>query len=249
MKHIPNTLTLANLLCGSVACILTIIKAPINYILILLLCSLIFDFFDGFAARLTKVSGPFGKELDSLADVVTFGVLPGLLMFIMLGGDDFYTRLNNLTSGFVYNGYIIGLFPFFGLLITLFSAIRLANFNLDEDQSYYFKGLPTPANTLFIFSLYYIHQNHSFSLLNNIWFLLFITALSCYLLVSNIPLLALKFKNLKWKDNSLIFSFLIICLILLIFLKISAIPILILIYILLSIIFRKKIISDGTKTT
>ncbi|PQL92779.1 phosphatidylcholine/phosphatidylserine synthase [Apibacter sp. wkB309] len=248
MKYLPNTLTLANLLCGSIACILTIIKAPIEYILILLLCSLIFDFFDGFAARLAKVSGPFGKELDSLADIVTFGVLPGLFMFTMLGGDDFYSRISTFSNGFIHNKYIV-LFPFFGLLITLFSALRLAKFNLDEEQSYYFKGLPTPANTILIFSLYYLHQNHTYLLLDNSWFLLFITVLSSYLLVANIPLLAFKFKNLTWKDNSLVYSFLIICIVLLIFLKISAIPILILIYLILSIIFRKKIISNGTKTT
>lgn len=219
----------------------------VESIFLLIACSLIFDFFDGFVARAVKASGSLGKELDSLADVISFGFLPGLLMFSLLDGEVLinYLRTYPLDKP-TTNLY---LFSFFGLFITLFSAYRLAKFNLDEDQSYYFKGLPTPANTLFIFSLYWIIDKNPESFWNNPYLLLIICIFSCIILVSNLPLLALKFKNLSWKDNYLVFSFLIICVILLIWLKIASIPIIILFYILLSILFKKKIISNGPQIT
>ncbi|WP_128330336.1 phosphatidylcholine/phosphatidylserine synthase [Apibacter sp. HY039] len=245
MKHLPNILTLANLFCGSIACIFAIINAPTSHILYLLIASLVFDFFDGFVARAVRASGPLGKELDSLADMVTFGLLPGILMFKLLGGN---LILNSfLSQSFTLTAHSI--FPFFGLLITLFSALRLAKFNLDEEQSYYFKGLPTPANTIFIFAIYWIIEKNSTVFWNNSLILFFLTILSSYILVANLPLLALKFKSLKLKDNSLVFSFIILCLVLLLLLQISAIPIIVLLYIIISILFRKKIISNGTKTT
>jgi CDP-diacylglycerol--serine O-phosphatidyltransferase len=149
----------------------------------------------------------------------------------------------------IYSFNFWALTKYFGLLITLFSALRLAKFNIDKEQTYYFKGLNTPANTIFILSLFYIQKNYHFELLNNFWFLSAITLAFSYLLVTDIPLFSLKFKNFKWKDNSLTFSFLFICILLFIFLHVLAIPILIILYIILSIIFRKKIVANGTKTT
>ncbi len=248
MKHLPNILTLSNLFCGSMACIL-LIESENNLLLsIVLVClSLIFDFFDGFVARLTKSNGEFGKQLDSLADMVTFGLFPGIIMMLMLKTPiyNYFPGHSDEMTALFFSDFL----KYTGLLITLFSALRLAKFNIDTDQAYYFKGLPTPANTIFITSLIYIKQKYNFDLLSNIWILLSITLLSSCLLVANLPLLALKFKNFKWKDNSLVFSFLLICVILIAVLKVTAIPFIILIYIILSIIFRKKITSHGTKTT
>lgn len=242
MKQIPNVLTLLNLLSGCIASILMIKNSNFIDTAIILLClSLIFDFFDGFAARLTGSNGDLGKQLDSLADMISFGFFPGILMMLLFKESISFSFFGQ----YIYSNYL----PFLGLLITLFSAIRLAKFNIDQEQTYYFKGLNTPANTIFIFSLFYIHKNYTFELLNNFWFLLIITFICSYLLIANLPLFSLKFKSKKWKDNSLVFSFIFICLILFIFLKVLAIPLLIIIYIILSIIFRKKIIAHGTKTT
>ncbi len=252
MRHLPNILTLSNLFCGCLACILLVKNGEYLPLVIILICfSLIFDFFDGFAARLTKTGGEFGKQLDSLADMVTFGLFPGIVMVSMLG--EFAPCYLSLARGnFLIPGegmVDINILKYSGLLITLFSALRLAKFNIDEEQGYYFKGLPTPANTIFILSLLYIQKNYTFDFLNNFWVLLAVTLISSYLLVANVPLFSLKFQNFKWKDNSLVFSFLLICIVLFIVLKVIAIPLIIIVYIILSIIFRKKIISDGTETT
>lgn len=251
IKQLPNFLTLLNLLCGSLACIFTITNSAIEYILILLLFSLIFDFFDGFVARAVNASGSLGKELDSLADVVSFGLLPGILMFNLLDGNFFLSTIKKITTfDFNFNSFYILIDSLFknasiiGLIITLASAYRLAKFNLDEDQTYYFKGLPTPANTLFIFSLYWLIHKNPESFWSNTYLLIFISIFSSVILVSNLPLFALKFKNLKWNDNSLVFSYIITSILIFIFLGLSSIPFLILLYILLSILFRKKIISN-----
>ncbi|TWP24786.1 hypothetical protein ETU10_02160 [Apibacter muscae] len=251
IKQLPNFLTLLNLLCGSLACIFTITNSAIEYILILLLFSLIFDFFDGFVARAVNASGSLGKELDSLADVISFGLLPGILMLNLLDGDVFLSTIKGLTTlDFNFNSFYFLIDSLFknasiiGLIITLASAYRLAKFNLDEDQTYYFKGLPTPANTLFIFSLYWLIHKNPESFWSNTYLLIFISIFSSIILVSNLPLFALKFKNLKWNDNSLVFSYIITSILIFIFLGLSSIPFLILLYILLSILFRKKIISN-----
>ncbi|MDR2123061.1 MAG: CDP-alcohol phosphatidyltransferase family protein [Flavobacteriaceae bacterium] len=246
MKHIPNILTLSNLFCGSIACILAVKGNFPELILILLCASLIFDFFDGFVARAVKASGAMGKELDSLADMVSFGLLPGVLIFSMLGGNFTY---EDTTGGIKSLFSVFKGFSFFSLFVPLFSAYRLAKFNLDQEQAYYFKGLPTPANTIFIFSLYWLIAEKPGIFWNDQILLLMITAFSCIILVSNLPLMSLKFSNFTWKDNSLVFSFLFISLGLFLLFQISAIPFIIIIYIILSIIFRKKIISNGVKTT
>jgi CDP-diacylglycerol--serine O-phosphatidyltransferase len=218
---------------------------------VILIClSLTFDFFDGFVARLTGASGELGKQLDSLADVVSFGLFPGILMISMMNASVPVHLPSHWGNSLIPGGETtyINIFKYSGLLISLFSALRLAKFNIDKEQAYYFKGLPTPANAIFIFSLAYIQKKYEFEWLHNLWILLIITILSSYLLIANLPLLALKFKNFTWKDNSLVFSFLLICIFLLVIIKILAIPVIIFIYIILSIIFRKKIISNGIKT-
>jgi len=249
---LPNILTLANLFCGCLSCIFIIKGTSPDLILVLLFLSLLFDFFDGFAARLTKQSSEIGGQLDSLADMISFGLVPGLLMINMLGGN---TLSNSLVDHYVFektgslpNGVTWGhdfdvLIPFISLFIPLFSALRLAKFNLDTEQTYYFKGLNTPTNTILIFSLYYLFNENKISLLGNPFFLLVLIAICCWLLISNIPMMSLKFKGFNWKGNELIFSFLGISLILILLFKMLAVPFVVLMYILLSIIFKKQIVK------
>jgi CDP-diacylglycerol--serine O-phosphatidyltransferase len=180
----------------------------------------IFDFFDGFAARLLKIASPIGKELDSLADVVSFGVLPAFFMYEAI----------QLESPFSYLGYV-------ALLIAVFSAVRLAIFNIDESQSDSFRGLPTPANAIFITALPFL-PSPVFDLIYNPVVLTLICLIFSLLLVSGIELFALKFKNFKWVDNKVRFTFLVLSVILLALLQWAALPFIILSYIALSLGIR-----------
>ncbi|HMB99499.1 MAG TPA: CDP-alcohol phosphatidyltransferase family protein [Flavobacteriaceae bacterium] len=239
-RHIPNFLTLLNLLCGSIA-IIYVVNNNFVAASLFVFAGIFFDFFDGFAARKLKVQSEIGLQLDSLADMVTSGVVPGLVMFILIRPTEsswIYVG-NNPTAESIFGFSNITLFPIIGLFITLASAYRLAKFNIDEDQQDYFKGLPTPANTLLIISLPLIieFQNSDLvdSILSNKWFLIMITLLSCYLLNSNIKLMALKFKDWRFKTNIYKYSLIIVSIILLLIFKFIAIPIIIFIYIALSI--------------
>lgn len=177
----------------------------------------VFDFFDGFTARMLKVSSPIGKELDSLADVVSFGVLPSMVM---------YKMLSDASSSEVI--------PFIGFLIAMFSALRLAIFNVDETQRDSFKGLNTPANTLFITSLPLLHGTVGDWLFYPAT-LIAITFVFSLLLVSRIEIFALKFKNFTWADNKMRFTFLGLSVLLLLIFQVAAIPLIILLYIGLSL--------------
>lgn len=203
-KHIPNTLTCCNLICGciSISCSCC---AYIKWALIFIICGAIFDFFDGMVARLLHVSSPIGKELDSLADVVTFGVAPSFMLAVYLANTEF----NGLQHHTPYLSAI-------AFVMAAFSALRLAKFNLDTRQSTSFIGLPTPANALFWGSVivYHYHLNAPNPLLspNEFIALIFMELVSCYLLVAELPLFALKFKDLSWKNNSIKYIFLVGCL-------------------------------------
>lgn len=177
----------------------------------------IFDFFDGFVARMLKVSSPIGKELDSLADVVSFGVLPALVMYKMIATTTPSSAL-----------------PYIGFLIAVFSALRLAIFNVDETQTDSFRGLNTPANTLFITSLPLLSDVVG-DWLYQTWVLIAITTVFSFLLVSRIEFFALKFKNFKWTENKLRLTFVALSVLLLATLHISAIPLIIILYIILSL--------------
>ena len=177
----------------------------------------IFDFFDGFAARLMKISSPIGKELDSLADVVSFGILPALFMYEAL----------LLESPFSY-------LPYIALLIAVCSAVRLAVFNLDQTQSDSFKGVPTPANAIFITALPFLHSS-VYDIVYSPVILALICVVFSLLLVSRIELFALKFKNFTWADNKIRFTFLVVSVILLAILQWAALPFIILSYIALSL--------------
>jgi CDP-diacylglycerol--serine O-phosphatidyltransferase len=241
-KIIPNALTLLNLFCGCVA-VIFILNG--NFILgaFFVFLGIFFDFFDGFAARKLNVQSELGLQLDSLADMVTSGLVPGLVMFKLIGltqngwVDDFYD-LNSFDSFLQTIGG--SLLPLTGLLITLASAYRLAKFNIDEDQQTYFKGLPTPANALLILSLPLILEFQNNDIINSIilnqWFLIILTILSCYLLNSSIKLFALKFKTYSFKDNATRYIFILLSVVLLIVLQFAAIPIIIILYIIMSIL-------------
>ncbi|WP_405295902.1 CDP-alcohol phosphatidyltransferase family protein [Algibacter sp. Ld11] len=242
-RHIPNAITLLNLLSGCIAVILAVNDDFVAAALFVFL-GIFFDFFDGFAARKLNVSSPLGLQLDSLADMVTSGLVPGIIMYklLMLSTGDFvdYAEASHWQE---HSGWIstkLQILPLLGLLITLGSAYRLAKFNIDEDQQTYFKGLPTPANALLILSLPLIMEFQNNDLINTIilnqWFLIGLTLLSCYILNADIKLFALKFKNYGFKDNITRYIFLILCVVLLIVLQFAAIPLIIILYILLSVI-------------
>lgn len=242
-RYIPNTLTLLNLFCGSIAVVFAMNN---NFVVasIFVFLGIFFDFFDGFFARKFKVQGPLGVQLDSLADMVTSGLVPGIVMYKLLGltlNSNMTVNLNNeWTDSIFWSGFKMAPLPFLGLCITLASAYRLAKFNIDEDQQSYFKGLPTPANTLLIISLPLIIEFQNSDLMNNIilnkWFLIGLTILSSYLLNSNIKLFALKFKEWGFKANATRYVFIMLCVVLLILLQFAAIPILILLYISMSLL-------------
>jgi CDP-diacylglycerol--serine O-phosphatidyltransferase len=179
-----------------------------------------FDFFDGFAARMLKVTSPIGKELDSLADMVSFGLLPSLVMYKMIAASTDITWL-----------------PYVAFLIAVCSALRLAIFNVDETQSDSFKGLNTPANTLFITSLPLV-SNQVGNWLYQDWVLILITTVFSLLMVSRIEIMAFKFKNFSWADNKIRFTFLLLSVLLIAILQVSAIPLIILLYIGLSLGMR-----------
>lgn len=237
--NLPNLLTLINLCCGVLASILVISGGNIYTIFTLIIISLVADFLDGLVARAMKISSPIGKELDSLADVISFGVTPGLMMMVLLLNFDF-------TPSIIQTGIVdLSLLSLFGLMVPAFSALRLAKFNLDQDQATYFKGLATPSNTLLLFSVFYIYQeNNGFFGLPIDWLIILGTTIICsFLLIANIPLFALKFKGLAWKDNHYKYIFLMISLIGVIAFQIYAIPFIMVLYIIISIIFRKEIIK------
>ncbi|MDP2387905.1 MAG: CDP-alcohol phosphatidyltransferase family protein [Bacteroidota bacterium] len=260
-RNIPNAITCGNLLCGCLA-IVKAFEGDLVWAAYLVGIAAVLDFFDGFAARLLKVSSPIGKDLDSLADMVTFGVVPGVVMFQMLrfsilGGLTFF----EIKPSTPYLNFI----PYIAFIIPIFSAIRLAKFNNDTRQSDSFIGVPTPANAILICSLtfnalyvYSVDQPISDDLtirssansvllgsftesffmkyILNKYSLITLTLIMSFLLVAELPLIALKFKNFKWKGNEIRFIFLGGAVVLLATLQLVGIPLVIVFYILISII-------------
>lgn len=247
-KHIPNVVTLLNLFSGCIAVIFAVYG---NFVVaaIFVFLGIFFDFFDGLLARKLNVQSPLGIQLDSLADLVTSGVVPGIIMFklisLTIDAPDYSTYSDSWNSIFHWQGFKLSILPLFGLLIPLASAYRLAKFNLDEDQQTYFKGLPVPANTLMILSLPLIleYQNNDIinSIIINKWFLIGLTLLSCYLLNSKIKLFALKFKDWSFRENAMRYTFLIISIVMLTVFRFAAIPLIIILYITLSLLDSKNI--------
>nr|WP_315162655.1 CDP-alcohol phosphatidyltransferase family protein [uncultured Flavobacterium sp.] len=235
-KHIPNLITLLNLFSGCIALVFALNK-DFDLAFYFVCLGIFLDFFDGFFARLFKVSSPLGLQLDSLADMVTSGVVPGVVMYQMIANSSAFPTMN---SDVVF-------YPFLGFIITLGSCYRLANFNIDTRQTDSFIGLPTPANALFILSLPLVLKYSDsiiiLELLTNHWLLMVITLFSAYILNAEIPLFSLKIKKFNITDNVLQIVFLSLSFIFLLFFEYLGIPMVIIFYVLLSVLnntFLKK---------
>ena len=210
-KHVPNFLTSLNLLSGCIGIVFAF-NGELTISVYLIWLAMIFDFADGFSARILKVKSDIGKELDSLADMVTFGVLPSIIMFILLREE--------FSEEWV---------PYLAFLIAIFSGLRLAKFNVDKRQEESFIGLPTPANALFISSLVFFQE------ILPSYVLILITLVFSFLLVAELPLFSLKMKSFGWKGNEIRIVFLVVSLLLILFFQLAALPLIIICYILFSL--------------
>lgn len=271
MFTIPNLITLGNLLCGCIGIVFAF-RGELVWAAYLVGIAAVLDFLDGFVARLLKSHSPIGKELDSLADMVTFGVLPGVVMFNMLIQSIVLTDISAGKMGSydvkkVFEYDESAWLPYLGFALSLFSALRLAKFNVDTRQTESFVGVPTPANSILICSLplildsllspqaaagevnipfhdvYWVQavpqtglNSMIYNLLTNTWFLLSLTAVMSFLLIAEIPLFALKFKKFGWKGNEIRYIFLGLSVLLFVFLKFIGIPLVIVLYVLLSLV-------------
>jgi CDP-diacylglycerol---serine O-phosphatidyltransferase len=243
LKQVPNLITSLNLLCGCVA-IFFAISGDLVTASYFVFTGIFFDFFDGLAARLLNAQSEVGLQLDSLADMVTSGVAPAVVM-VQLLSESFLGGPIGLTDVFASESWNSGwnqYMPFFGLLIAVGSGYRLAKFNVDTRQTTSFIGLPTPANALLILSIPLILTFQPSTLAESIllspWFLIGLTLLSCMLLNAELPLFALKFKTMDFKSNAVRYVFLIICLVAIVLLQFIAIPLILLVYIFMSLIWK-----------
>lgn len=245
-KHIPNAITTLNLLCGCLA-ITSAFEGELYIAAYFLIFANFFDFADGFAARALKVSNALGEQLDSLSDMISFGVAPGVLLY------QFAKHLNTINEVQILtdNPWLF----YIAFIIPIFSSFRLAKFNIDTRQTSSFIGLPTPANAsffLFVVILYFypdlpkVIDVNSFliPIIGNPIIMLCFGVVFSFLLVAEIPMFSLKFKNMKWKDNKLPFSFILIWFLLLITTNIFAMPAIVIIYILFSVF--KHLTSKAT---
>jgi CDP-diacylglycerol---serine O-phosphatidyltransferase len=234
-KYIPNTLTLINLFSGCLSVVFAF-NEQLHISAILVLIAAVFDFLDGFAARILKSYSALGKELDSLADLVSFGLAPAIVIFMYLRA---------YTASWVPEVFGINILAFSAFLITLISALRLAKFNIDDRQTESFIGLPTPANAIFFISFplilkYGSEQSFLYAFFNdltrNFYGMLFLTLCFSYLLISNLPLFSLKFKNFGYKSNQVRYIFVALSAILILVFGVFALPMIIALYIVLSLI-------------
>jgi CDP-diacylglycerol--serine O-phosphatidyltransferase len=241
-RYIPNTLTALNLVSGLVAVVL-IMEGSYVYASVAIFLAALFDFLDGTAARMLKAYSELGKQLDSLADLVSFGVAPGLMVFRMVSA-------NCAGSCNMLEQYHIT--PYFALLIPVCSAFRLAKFNIDLRQEVNFIGLPTPANALFFASIplviylqpqlfAIIQLDFMVTFFSNTRVLTMLAIFFSYLLISDLKIFSMKFKTLTWKGNQLKFILLIASIVLFLLFSLSAIPLIIVLYLLLSVFFQQYI--------
>ena len=228
-RHIPNTITCCNLLSGCVAAMYAF-EGMYPFAFVFIIAGAVFDFFDGLTARALKVSSPIGKELDSLADVITFGFAPAAMVFSWLR-ECADAHLDMLLAFAM---------PFAAFLLVAFSALRLAKFNVDERQTSSFIGLPTPANALFWGAL--VLGSHDTIVAQTYGWVAVIVLIGLFswLLVAEIPMFSLKFKNLTWKSNRIAYTFLLVSLVLLILLGLNGLSAVIGWYIILSILTQKR---------
>ena len=206
--HIPNILTLGNLFLGCLA-IIGILSGDYILVFWLTLVAGFLDLGDGIAARVLNVKSEVGKELDSLADMITFGVVPGMAMVVVLKA-----AVCGNTEWLESNCWL----PYIGFVVTLAAAYRLAKFNIDTRQSDSFLGVPTPANTAFFIGIYMVHQANVLGLgdfmANHVWLIISLIFICSYLLISEIPMFSFKMKQSGWKGNEVQYSFIVVCLIL-----------------------------------
>lgn len=242
IRFIPHAITMCNLLCGVIAVVLAV-RDQLEMAVLFVALGILFDFFDGLAARLLGAESRLGVELDSLADMVTSGVTPGIVMFQLLGktvGNEGFSWEDSAQSG----GGLWGVYqdfhflPLVGFLITLASAYRLANFNNDENQVSSFVGLPTPANALMILSLPLIMRFQGNDTINavilNPYFLVGLTLFSAWVLNSPLKLFALKFKTFSLAGNGIRYTFLLLSLVFLVVFQYLSIPMIVILYLALS---------------
>ncbi|MEO5570362.1 MAG: CDP-alcohol phosphatidyltransferase family protein [Bacteroidia bacterium] len=240
-KNIPNLFTCLNLLCGCIA-IVCVFHGNLILLVTMIFLASMFDFLDGLIARSLNAYSEIGKQLDSLADMVTFGVVPGMILFQIM--------INRNPEDDVLNGWFFGLLKYFPFIVTVFAAFRLAKFNLDTKQGNSFIGLPSPAMGILVTSFPLIINSKSLfnpliikndhwnlaPFISNQLFIISISIILSVLMVSKIKLFALKFKSLKWNDNKIQFIFLIASVILFSIFLFPSIPMIIFLYIILSVI-------------
>lgn len=234
-KHIPNGITSLNIASGTIAAILSF-QGDLQTAAIFIVAALVFDFLDGFTARLLKAYSPMGKELDSLADMISFGLVPALFLFYLVRqriGVSLPINISNLSL----TDSLMLLSP---ILIVIFSGLRLAKFNIDDRQTSSFIGLPTPANAILIISLVLTVMGNYNSMyyrsISSPAGLTILCLISCYLLVSEIPMFSFKLKSLSFKENTIPFVFLIISALLIVLLAVEGIFLTVLIYISLCLL-------------
>jgi CDP-diacylglycerol--serine O-phosphatidyltransferase len=222
IKHVPNFLTLCNLACGCVG-VVAVFQGDLQTGAIMIWAGALFDFFDGFAARMLKKYSSLGKDLDSLADLITFCFLPGSMLFYLLQ--------QHTSSIWI---------PYFGFLLAIFGALRLAKFNNDTRQSENFHGLPVPASGIFVSVLPFISANEFHGILSNYIVLIGIAIFLSAMMVSDIKLMSLKFKNFSFKANQSRYILIFVSLLFITFFKIVALPIIIIWYVVLSLALNVK---------
>ena len=245
IKHLPNSITALNLICGTVAALFAVSGDLVIAVWFIAL-GMVFDFLDGMIARALGVQSPLGVQLDSLADLISFGLAPSLILLQMMQ-QAFYGRMRPLTDVFSVRAWEVGLqtyYPFLALLVLIASAVRLARFNIDTRQTEQFIGLPTPANALLISSLPLIFEYHYTpmiaELLFNKWFLIGLTLLSVYALNAPWALMSLKIKNTAWSDNKQRYILVLIGLIGFLSLGYLAIPLVLLSYVGISLLWPMR---------
>ncbi len=233
LSVIPNSITLLNLFVGIIAVILLIENSlDVSDIFILTLICIFLDYLDGFIARILKVQSKFGSNLDSLADIISFGFVPGIIIYNMLKE----THSDSIGS------ILSSLIPFLGFIITLSSAFRLARFSTENKNDGFFRGLPTPANTIMIYSIAIIGSSDNFfsKMIMNYNFLILLSIITSLLLVSRIKLINFKFLDFSLSRlNKIRYLLIIFFIVLLLFLKINAIPLVMILYILSSLVYNR----------
>ena len=238
-KNLPNILTCLNLLCGCLA-IVSVFSSNINLLVGMVFLAAMFDFLDGLTARSLNANSELGRQLDSLADMVTFGVVPGIILYdIMVKGQ---------AQEIIENEFLLTILKYFPFIVTVFAAYRLAKFNTERRQADTFLGLPTPAVGMFVTSFPLIMRNEGgqmASIIGHPFFIIVTSIVLSVLMISEIPMFAFKFKNGKWRDNKIQYVFLIVSVLLFIVMKTASIPLIFVCYITLSLINNSIMRSDS----